>query len=979
MSTTRCQRFDRLLRTFLSTMSFIIVPLVIFLVAVIALVFWQNPYKTATETNLPLRVIQPAGERVPEQARLLLREASPIREFETRLSERPVWFLLSLEPPISPDQSIELPSRHAMELICWNAATLERIGAASKSHAEGALAPVKAGFVLHPTAAVTEVLCRGRFVGPARLSANLVSDEQLAKSDRHFYKKMGLLDGGMIALAAFALVISLVNRERMYLLFSVWLLLNWRVAGLSTGWDAQLLGQIVPEPWVHTMRAVTISLYGLVTLELYFTLFKEHIKGSLFAFLLRLNYYAGIPLLVIALTLPYRVYIPFMWLVAGSMHVLMMGSLGTILRRTRSRVALWYVASFVVSILATLSEIVAAALGVRELTGVINNVTSAFASSLLASIAVAESLWQEHVQRLDAQKELEHTYEAMPVGLFTLDTHGRLLSANPALTRMLGLGIHPQLQDISLLHYFEPGAWTTLFERVNAQRDAELELLSKDASRRYLVKATLARNKIEGFIQDITEKAKATEELLFMVNHDPLTKVANRRGIELFYRDAIGALAAGGTLSFAYLDLNRFKLINELFGHTAGDEVLIQVCARINPMLASNHGFARVGGDEFVIVMPGTSVSLARIICQGIVSALGDTPYRVGDKEFQLGVAIGLVEISAGTSLKNAMSVADKACRDAKNKQGDGLVVFESSSAALSNRQADLDLVERLSAADATEYLYLEMQPIMSFRSPADSLNVEVLLRMRDHDGSVIPAGRVIGAAEKGGLTGMIDRWVLSTTLQWIETNRASLTRTRFVTMNLNGASLNDARFIHDALSILERHPFGAKVLCIEITESVALHDLDNTRRFIDQVRRFGTRVALDDFGAGYTSFSYLKELPADVLKIDGQFIVNINDHPANVAIVEAIVNLAINLGMKTIAEWAEDAATARTLAEIGVDYVQGFVVARSQPAEKILAARSAASFIQDVKMLALVQELTDNPETVGMRSWEPAADKVLQ
>jgi EAL domain-containing protein (putative c-di-GMP-specific phosphodiesterase class I) len=222
----------------------------------------------------------------------------------------------------------------------------------------------------------------------------------------------------------------------------------------------------------------------------------------------------------------------------------------------------------------------------------------------------------------------------------------------------------------------------------------------------------------------------------------------------------------------------------------------------------------------------------------------------------------------------------------------------------------------------------------------------------------VMPAGPLIGAAEKCGRAGAIDRWVLSTTLAWIAENIARLPNTRFVCMNLSGASLNDERFVADTLEILARHVHVASRLCMEITESVALHDLDNTRRFIDQVRNFGVKVALDDFGAGYTSFSYLKELPADVLKIDGNFIVNINAHPANVAIVEAIVSLAGNLGMKTIAEWAEDAATVQTLAEIGVDYVQGWAVARSQPPERMLSAASSASFIQDQELLELLPNL---------------------
>jgi EAL domain-containing protein (putative c-di-GMP-specific phosphodiesterase class I) len=265
--------------------------------------------------------------------------------------------------------------------------------------------------------------------------------------------------------------------------------------------------------------------------------------------------------------------------------------------------------------------------------------------------------------------------------------------------------------------------------------------------------------------------------------------------------------------------------------------------------------------------------------------------------------------------------------------------------------------------------MFIEMQPIMSLKRPNESLNFEVLLRMREPDGSVVTAAPVISAAEKSGRAGVIDRWVLASTLDWITANSARLPNTRFVCMNLSGASLNDERFVQDTLEILASRSAVTDRLCIEITESVALHDLDNTRRFIEQVRAYGVKVALDDFGAGYTSFSYLKELPADVLKIDGNFIVNINAHPANVAIVEAIVNLAVNLGMKTIAEWAEDAATVRTLAEIGVDYVQGWAVARAQAPERLLQVKSSADFIEDPEVADIVRCLAADEGQAGFEA----------
>ena len=232
---------------------------------------------------------------------------------------------------------------------------------------------------------------------------------------------------------------------------------------------------------------------------------------------------------------------------------------------------------------------------------------------------------------------------------------------------------------------------------------------------------------------------------------------------------------------------------------------------------------------------------------------------------------------------------------------------------------------------------------------------------MHDAEGQRVPTDRLIRAGENAGRMGVIDRWVLTHTLQWLHEHAGQLPKNQFVCMNLSGASLNDERFMEDVFQMLQRYPTEARQLCLEVTESVALHDMGNTRHFIERVRRFGAKVALDDFGAGYTSFSYLKDLPADLLKIDGSFIVDMNRHPANIAIVEAIVSLAQNLGMKTIAEWAEDAATVETLAEIGVDYVQGFVVSRPQAPDQLLQAGSAAHFIQDPQLSNYLQGMAQS------------------
>ena len=945
----------------LKIFAYYLIPVGIGIVSLIALVFWHDEYRTSGDVPLAMHVtVDQAAALAPGDALALARATPLTNGHDTHLSEAPVWF--AFEPmPRAGEQVIEFPSRHALDIACWDATTLSPLGAATRSLDHGVLQADKAGFAMRLAPLPRQLLCRAGFSGPARLSVLQWPAEQFALSVKQYHRKSGLLDGGMIVLALFIIITALINRQPVYVLFAGWLILNLRVGALSAGWDIQWLGQTVPSEWLLRSRAVTITLYGIATLTLYQALLKEHLAEMRYLLPMRVMQWLCMPMLAAAMLLPYGMYLPLLWGILVCCFSLMTIGLFKIIVESRTRVAAWFAASFAVTFLASLAEVLSAALGMRELLGVINSVTAALASSLLAALAVAEQMRMETEKRQEAQEELEHAYQAMPVGLFTLDMYGHFLSVNPALQKMLGMsGFTPG--RTAWRQFFTEASWANLHEQVHARSEAEMELASRDGNQRFLVSATLARSRIEGVLQDTTEKHKATEQLRFMANNDPLTKVFNRRGIEREFSGAAASLAAGRPMALAYVDLDRFKLINDLFGHAAGDEVLKQVCERMGTMLAGGQQIGRVGGDEFVIVMPETAIPLASIICRGIVDRLGNTPYRVGDKAFHVRASVGLIEVVPGMPMKDAVSTSDRACREAKTGLGDGLVVYERGADAFRQRAAELDLVERLSGPDATDNLLLEMQPIMSLRAPHESMNFEVLLRMREADGRVVPAGAVIAAAEKSGRASMIDRWVLTTTLAWIAEHTEDLVNTRFVCMNLSGASLNDERFVQDTFDILGRYVHVASRLCLEITESVALHDLDNTRRFIDQVRSFGVKVALDDFGAGYTSFSYLKELPADVLKIDGNFIVNINAHPANVAIVEAIVSLAVNLGMKTIAEWAEDAATVQTLHEIGVDYVQGYVVARSMPPERLLEGRSSAGFIKDEELLDLLRELENPP-----------------
>jgi diguanylate cyclase (GGDEF)-like protein len=945
-------------------LSALIIPVAIALFSLTALSFWDDLYSVAPRQQLELRAAQDASQQwTIAQAEAQLTKVRPKKIYETKLSEDPVWFLLE---PSTTDQAaalVEIPSRHLVQMACWNARTQAPLGYTTAEVPAGDLIEVKSGHALRIAASTDRVLCKALFQGPAKLTAFLWSPDDLNTSAHDFHRRSGLLDGGMIMLAVFVLITALINRQKVYIVFAAWLIVTLRISATAAGWDGQWLNHQIPPDWLPQIRSLTRALWAILTVTLMKELLREDLKKVRSAILVDIAAWLCLALLVAAFVFPRDVFLLSMWAIGTVALVLLLAALVNIILRTRSLVAFWYCASLTVTLFSGLSEIVAAAFGLKQLVDLFNTVNAALSSGLLAAMAIAEQMRQEHRARLAAQAQLQHTYDAIPIGMFTLDLQGKFTSINPALRRMLGPRAFKSYHH-TWQQYFGVEIWHQLLDLVQFSDDGELEFRSQvditgtEGPRRYLVKAALSGDKIEGSMQDVTDKSIAAEELTFLADNDALTKVLNRRGIEKMFNEAASRIDADHPMALGYLDLDRFKLINDLYGHNAGDEVLRQFCLRVNSLLSGQMRLGRVGGDQFVILLTDTRMPLATVICRGIVNSIDEKPFRVGEKAFHVRVSIGLLEVSRGAQLKEVVSTADHACREAKHGQHKGLVVYEQDSPAFREHQAEIRLIGEISANEIIEGLFLEMQPIMSLTRPLDALNFEVLLRMRDASGTEIPVARVLSAAEHSGRMSMIDRWVLTQTLAWLDVHRAKLQRTQFVCVNLSGASLNDEEFMHEVFDILRRNSHVSSFLTIEITESVALHDLQNTRRFIDRVRSYGARVALDDFGAGYTSFSYLKELPADLLKIDGSFIVNMNQHPANVSIVEAIVNLARNLGMKTIAEWAEDASTVQALAEIGVDYVQGYAVAQPMTPARLLEASSAASFIQSAELRQFVDAI---------------------
>ena len=923
--------------------------------------------ETVPAQELPIRVwMQDAAATDPSHQTVLgfLQTSPPTTTFETKLSTRDFWFSLDVGSQFdSSTQLVEFPSRHTTALSCWDTHTDALLGAATRGKTEGQLSFSRGGFALTPSPdqALGQILCKAAFRGPAKLSARLWDADSLNRAQISHQNLGVLIEASIGMLSLFMLLTAWVNRSRLYWTFVGWLLVNMRMASLSAGTDWHLFGMMIDPSVVIAMRQWTVCLYFSMTGAMFSQLFKEELDELRAGLTLTFLQMLAVLFIVLPFFLTFEQTLRAIWPSTAIGTLIICWYLIKILRRTHSRVAGWYVASIAIAALGSLTEVLAAVTGENTLLQGINHVTAGIASALLASLALAEHMRAERLEKIEAQKTLRAAYQGSPIGLFTVGEGGLLLKTNPAFQAMLK-GIGPD-EPSRLAQIFEAeiADVVTRLQSSGARNAIEVQTQARNSETQldhwFSIKASTTDGTIvEGTLQDVTERVQANARLEFMLNHDPLTDCLNLHGItrrfERFERqpDAL-----------AYLDLDRFKLINDLYGHTAGDNVLKQVCERIKKHLGPADVLARLGGDEFVVAFSQVSMAEATRICGAIVNEISSTSYQIDSQSFSLSVSGGLVGTERFTEspLKEVISAADTLCRVAKKRSGERLVVMESGDKFFQQHKEELDLIAALERGETPSGLFLVMQPEISLTAPFESLNFEVLLRLRKADGQVLPAGIVIEAAEAHGKTAIIDRWVVTTTIAWLETHAASLGNTRFVGVNLSGGSLNDEAFTEELFSLFERHPVALSMICLEITETVALTDMQNMQRFIDRVRSIGAKVALDDFGAGYSSFGYLKGLTVDALKLDGSLVRDAAHSPSGMAIVEAIGGLVNSLGMKSIGEFAESLAVIKVLAAAGVDYAQGYGISKPVMPERILTARNSSEFIEDPEIMAFIQSLS--------------------
>lgn len=558
-----------------------------------------------------------------------------------------------------------------------------------------------------------------------------------------------------------------------------------------------------------------------------------------------------------------------------------------------------------------------------------------------------------------SRRQAQYTLESISEGVVTTDNEGKVDYMNRAAEAMTGVNrddalgrpvpeLFTLIDEADRRHLGDPvERCLAMRRRVNMGRRALL--VGNSAENEYSVELTASPirgpgNSISGtvvVIHDVTEIRGLTRQMSYQATHDPLTGLINRREFERRVQEALDlAHAEESAHMLFYMDLDRFKAVNDSCGHLAGDNLLREIAGLIKEQVRDSDFVGRLGGDEFGTLLVGCPIDKARQIASDICAAVGDYRFVWKDKIFNIGISIGLVEIThASGNLQDTISAADSACYVAKQRGRGQVHVYSARDEAIARERGDIQWLRQLQGALHDDGFELAVQPIIATAGAASSgPAVEVLLRLPDAHGRIANGAEFLRPAERYQLMPQIDRWVVNATLTAVGNGEIKLPDGRNCMINISTQTLSDEGFLGFVVEALDRSGVAPGSICFELNEGAITTDLQFVRRFIEVLHGIGCEFALDDFGSGLGSFSSLKRLPVDYLKIDGTYTRNLAADDINQEMVATMIKLARTMEFRIVAEQVERQEDFDWLRDVGVDFVQGnfveapAVLGHSQP-----------------------------------------------
>jgi len=546
------------------------------------------------------------------------------------------------------------------------------------------------------------------------------------------------------------------------------------------------------------------------------------------------------------------------------------------------------------------------------------------------------------------------------VGIITTDPEGRIDFLSPFAERLTGWrwaearGRHlTQVFRLTKEGAALPGeppvpALTTAVARTGG---VEESLLIARDGQRFAIEHTEAPLRDEAgritrvliVFNDVSRRNLAALQLTRQASYDPLTGLLNRQAFAAAVERSLReAGRAGHSFALCHIDLDQFNLVNNTCGHDAGDDLLQWVAALLREETNQDDVLGRFSGDQFAVLLRRRSLTECRATAEGLLRRLASFQFSWEDKSFAVGACIGMVPLEQeGAKVSALLGAADYACSRAKSAGRNQIHIYQLESEEFASRQGELEWVARIKRNLDDRHVALYAQPIVPLadgrEAGAGAGFFEVLLRLRQGNGAVTSAARVIQAAERYGLMGTIDRWVIRRTLETLAGERGGAPRYRTCALNISGVSLHDPSILDYIHQQLARNKVVPQSICFELTETAAVENLAQARWLIQELLAIGCRFALDDFGSGLTSYTHLKDLPVNYLKIAGTFVENIAGSELDAAMVRSINQIARVLGVQTVAESVSSAGALATVREIGVDYAQGNWLAAPRPLGELL------------------------------------------
>jgi len=573
----------------------------------------------------------------------------------------------------------------------------------------------------------------------------------------------------------------------------------------------------------------------------------------------------------------------------------------------------------------------------RWLTGLLSVVSLVFLSVLAAIAWWLGSRLLKTMAR--AENKFRATFQNAAVGMAQVDDKGKVLDANQALCDILR---HPKERVLGMYYpeLIHPEDWELSRQqrkdiRSGAREDYTVEqrLLCGDGNVVWgKITVSAIREAINGSVryvaimEDVSESRRLTIELDYQATHDDLTGLSNRRA---FGRNLAEFLRRArqdhSEHALCLIDLDQFKVVNDTSGHVAGDQMLCQVAKILGENLRDGDVLARLGSDEFALILEKCDLDSGARVAEKLRGLLENSNFIWEDTSYRMGCSIGVVPITAASTDTNSLlRAADIACYLAKEQGRNRVYVSQEDDQQLAEHQGEMQWLGRIRTALDEDRFFLDAQRLVCLDKPG-CCRYEVLVRLRDEDGNVVPPGAFLPAAERFGAVVQIDRWVIEEVCRQLAAHKSHTTNLEACHINLSGRSFDQENFADFVLDVLDRYQVPGEKICFEITETAAVSNMVDVIAFMDRLRARGCTFALDDFGAGLSSFGYLRRLSVEYLKIDGVFVRDIATDETDLAMVRAINEIGQTLNKKIVAEFVETAEALELLRSMGVHYVQGY------------------------------------------------------